>query len=139
VSGIPEERIRPGIEALYRTLRDRSRPATALTCLTAEELRRRIPGLTILCRTVYGDPLTIELLPDGRMLGRAGFANEDQDEGQWWLEGDFWCRQWREWSYAQAVRFRIAMEGEQIHWVSPDGRAIDSGLMHRESGPIERH
>jgi GntR family transcriptional regulator/MocR family aminotransferase len=138
VSGIPEDRIRPGIEMLYRTLRDRSRPPIALTCLSADELRRRMPGLTILCRTVYGDPLTIELLPDGRMLGRAGFANEELDEGRWWLEDDFWCRQWREWSYGQAVRFRIAMDGEQIHWVSPDGRSIDSGLMSRQSGPIDR-
>jgi GntR family transcriptional regulator/MocR family aminotransferase len=137
VSGIPEERIRPGVEALYRTLRER-RPAAALECLAESELRSRMPGLTVLGRTVYGDPLTIEFLPDGRLLGRAGFANEDQDEGRWWLEGDFWCRQWREWCYGQVARFRIALEGEQIHYVSPDGRSIDSQLISRQSGPIER-
>ena len=46
------------------------------------------------------------------MRGRAGFANEDLDEGRWWLEGDFWCRQWREWSYGQVARFRIVLEGD---------------------------
>ena len=58
-------------------------------------------GATFISRTVYGDPLTIELNADGTMTGRAGFAHEDLDEGRWWLEGDFWCRQWQEWAYGQ--------------------------------------
>ena len=102
-------------------------------------------GATFLCKTVYGDPITIELAPDGSMSGRAGFANEDQDQGRWWLEGDLWCRQWQQWSYGQVVRFRIVLEGERIHWVSPDGRLIDSGIitppnwLHRKAltGPID--
>ncbi len=143
VSGIPEERIRPGVEALGRVLRAmlaRERKAVEpLACLAADALRERMPGMTILCRTVYGDPLTIELLPDGAMTGRAGFANEDQDQGRWWVEGDLWCRQWKEWSYGQVARFRIVLEGQSIHWVSPDGRLIDSGLVAPQTGPIERH
>jgi len=143
VSGIPAGRIRPGVEALSRVLRAmlaRERKiAEPLELLDEVELAAAIPGATILCRTVYGDPLTIELLPDGRMTGRAGFANEDMDEGRWWLEGDSWCRQWREWSYGQVLRFRIALEGGRIHWLSPDGRLIDSGLFMPSSGSIESH
>jgi len=143
VSGIPEDRIRPGVETLGRVLRamlarERS-AAEPLACLGAAELHAHMPGMTLLCRTVYGDPLTIELRPDGSMSGWAGFANEDRDAGRWWLEGDFWCRQWREWSYGAVARFRIALEGERIHWVSADGRTIDTGLVSRQSGPIERH
>jgi hypothetical protein len=82
---------------------------------------------------------TIDLLPDGTMAGRAGFANEDLDEGRWWLEGDFWCRQWREWSYGQVVRFRIVLEGTQIQWFNAEGRLIDSGLITRQTGPIDKH
>ena len=143
VSGIPEERIRPGVEALGQTLRAllarERKPVQPLTCLDEAELRDRVSGMTILKKTVYGDPLTIELHADGRMSGRAGFANEDRDEGRWWLEGAFWCRQWKEWSYAQVARFRIVLEDERIHWVSADGRLIDSGIVSRQSGPIERH
>ena len=143
VSGIPEERIRPGVEALGRALRavvarERGR-GEPFNYLTVEELARQMPGATLLCKTVYGDPCTIDLAVDGGMTGRAGFANEDLDEGRWWLEGDLWCRQWREWSYGQVVRFRIVIEGERIHWVSPDGRLIDSGLITRQTGPIETH
>ena len=143
VSGVPEERIRPGVEALGRTLRAllarERKTGEPFAYLSEDEIRKCMSGATLLCRTVYGDPLTIDLLPDGTMTGRAGFANEDLDEGQWWLEGDFWCRQWREWSYGQVVRFRIVLEGERIHWVSADGRLIDSGLITRQTGPIDRH
>lgn len=140
VSGIPEHKIRPGVEALGKALRGiltREQSAGAPPCLGPGELVRRMSGATLLCKTVYGDPCTIHLAPDGSMSGRAGFANEDIDEGRWWLEGDLWCRQWREWSYGQVIRFRITIEGERICWLSPDGRLIDTGLITRQTGPIE--
>ena len=143
VSGIPEERIRPGVEALGRSMRAllarERRIGEPFTYLTEAELAECMAGATFLSKTVYGDPITIELAPDGRMNGRAGFPIEDRDQGRWWLEGDLWCRQWEQWSYGQVVRFRIALEGEQIHWVSPDGRLIDSGILSRQTGTIERH
>jgi GntR family transcriptional regulator/MocR family aminotransferase len=143
VSGIPEERIRPGVEALGRALRAvlarERRTGEPFRYLTHEELAQHMPGATLLCRTVYGDPCTIDLAPDGSMSGRAGFANEDLDTGRWWLEGDLWCRQWRGWSYGQIVKFRIVLEGERIQWVSPDGRLIDSGLMTHRTGTMESH
>jgi GntR family transcriptional regulator / MocR family aminotransferase len=143
VSGIPEERIRPGVEALGRVLRallarERRAPEPFIY-LAEDELRARMQGATLLCRTVYGDPLTIELHADGTMSGRAGFASEDLDQGRWWLEGEFWCRQWQEWSYGQVARFRVVLEGNRIQWVSADGRLIDSGLLSRQTGPIDRH
>jgi GntR family transcriptional regulator/MocR family aminotransferase len=143
VSGIPEERIRPGVEALGQALRAvlarERRTGEPFRYLTHEELAQHMPGATLLCRTVYGDPCTIDLAPDGSMSGRAGFANEDLDTGRWWLEGDLWCRQWRGWSYGQIVKFRIVLEGERIQWVSPDGRLIDSGLMTHRTGTMESH
>jgi GntR family transcriptional regulator/MocR family aminotransferase len=143
VSGIPEERIRPGVEALGRTMRGLlahgRRKSEPFTYLTEAQLRERMAGSVFSCKTVYGDPITIELAPDGSMQGCAGFPSEDRDEGRWWLEGDLWCRQWRQWSYGQVLKFRIALEGEQIHWVSPDGRLIDSGFLRRQSGTIDRH
>ncbi len=143
VSGIPVERIRPGVEALGRVLRGQlareRRMPERFAYLTEDELRVAIPGATLLCRTVYGDPLTIELHADGTMSGHAGFASEELDQGRWWLEGDLWCRQWHEWSYGQVARFHIVLEGDRIQWVSADGRLIDAGLLTRQTGPIDRH
>ena len=48
------------------------------------------------------------------MHGRAGFANEDIDEGRWWIEDDLWCRRWRQWSYGDIARFRTVVEDNQI-------------------------
>jgi GntR family transcriptional regulator/MocR family aminotransferase len=86
VSGIPAERIRPGVEALGHVLRallarERRAPEPFIY-LSADELRTQIPGATFVCRTVYGDPITIDLNPDGTMTGRAGFAHEAQDQDQ---------------------------------------------------------
>ena len=90
-----------------------------------------MPGATLLLQTVYGDPCTIELAADGTMSGRAGFANEDLDQGSWWVEGDLWCRQWREWAYGEITRFQVAISGDRILWCNAEGRLIDSALIAR--------
>jgi GntR family transcriptional regulator/MocR family aminotransferase len=91
-------------------------------------MRQALSGATLLYKTVYGEPCTIELDHDGTMRGRAGFANEDVDTGRWWIEGDFWCRQWRLWSYGETARFRTTIGDAQIRWFAEDGRLIDSAV-----------
>ena len=143
VSGIPEERIRPGVEALCRTiraLRVRERSiGEPFAYLNEAELAQCMAGATFLCKTVYGDPITIELAPDGSMQRARGIAHRGQRPGSLVARRRSLCRQWQQWSYGQVVRFRIALEGERIHWVSPDGRLIDSGILRRQTGTIERH
>jgi len=46
----------------------RAFPETAEARLSGEALRSTMSGAVLLCKTVYGDPCTIELLPDGRMV-----------------------------------------------------------------------
>lgn len=134
VSSLPMERIRPGVAALAEAFRDVLRgersddvPADG-QMLDEAGLRRAMPGATFLYNTVYGEPCTIELAPDGTMHGRAGFANEDTDEGRWWIEGDLWCRRWRCWAYGEEARFRTVIAGARIRWQSPEGRLIDSAV-----------
>ncbi len=103
VTSISEENIRQGIDHLTRLIRELcadqipnlepSDPAL----LTGDQLRTTMSGATIITRTFYGGPCTIELHEDGSMTGRSGHADEDCDTGAWWLEGDVWCRQWKEW------------------------------------------
>ena len=63
------------------------------------------------------------------MQGRAGYAQEERDEGRWWIEGDHWCRQWDEWAYGETGRFRVARAGNRIFWLDDDGRTIDEAVI----------
>jgi GntR family transcriptional regulator/MocR family aminotransferase len=134
VTGIPTARIRDGIATLAEVIRALAAgDATRIDLrtpdwLTPAELRRLMPGATLLCKMVDGEPCTIELSADGRLSGRAGYANEDRDEGRWWIEDDRWCRQWNSWSYREVARFRTRIEGERIQWFNDAGRMVDSAV-----------
>ncbi|MEX0342674.1 MAG: PLP-dependent aminotransferase family protein, partial [Erythrobacter sp.] len=136
VTSLDEAHIRPGIEALSREMRrlagrsDRDpsgphRDDVAAELLSDAGLRRHLTGARLNYQTVYGEPCIIELHPDGRMTGRAGYAQEDRDEGRWWIEGDHWCRQWTTWAYGETGRFRVEKDGNQIFWLDQDGRRVD--------------
>ena len=106
-------------------------PETAEARLTGEALRAAMAGSVLLCKTVYGDPCTIELLPDGQMTGRAGYANEDCDEGRWWVEGEFWLRQWNRWSYGETSRLMTVIVGDRIGWFDAGERLVDAAVIRK--------
>ena len=139
VTGIPLDRIRPGVAALAGLIRKRMSPsfdpaARAPISLSGEALRAAMAGTTLLCKTIYGAPCTIELRPDGVMVGRAGYANEDRDEGRWWVDGDLWLRQWRQWAYGEVSGYRPRIEGGRVHWLNTEGIAVDSAVITRSDG-----
>ncbi|QUD85953.1 aminotransferase-like domain-containing protein [Phenylobacterium montanum] len=133
VTGVPLERIRAGIEVLAGLIRERISPsfdptALAPTLRSDEALRAAMAGATLLCKTVYGEPCTIELRPDGSMIGRAGYGNEDQDQGHWWVEGDTWFRQWDSWAYGETSCYRPLIEHGRVQWLNAQGVAVDSAV-----------
>jgi GntR family transcriptional regulator/MocR family aminotransferase len=130
VTGIPLERIRPGVAALASLIRERLSPsfdaqAIAPALLRGERLHAAMAGAHLLCRTITGEPCTIELRADGAMVGRAGYANEDRDEGRWWVDGDLWRRQWRSWAYGEAAAYRPLIQGDRVQWLDEAGVAVD--------------
>jgi GntR family transcriptional regulator/MocR family aminotransferase len=135
VRGIPVGRIRPAIARLADLIRDLDRGLAerlgdcAGEWLRGAELERRLKGSSIFLETVYGDPCTIELLPDGQMNGRAGFADEDCDTGRWWVEGDLWFRQWRNWAYGDAVGYYTVLDGTTIKWFNADRRLANRATL----------
>ena len=140
VTSLDESRIRPGIEALSREmLKLMNAPADAgspqrsaedsFPSLPGAELQRLFSDQRLNYQIVYGEPCIIELFADGNMRGRAGYAQEERDEGRWWLDGDHWCRQWNEWAYGETGRFLVAREGNRILWLDDDGRRIDEALI----------
>ena len=135
VRGIDVGRIRGAVKKLADLVRDLDRGLSERLegCvgqqLRGEELRRRLAGSSIHLDTVYGDPCTIELLSDGRMTGRAGFADEDCDTGRWWVEGDLWFRQWQNWVYGESVGYYTVIDGTTIKWFNSDGRLADKATL----------
>lgn len=137
VTSLPEEKIRPGIEALSEVLLslDSKRSEKAITrpppsrtvgsLLGADELHDALSGARLNYRTVYGDPCSIVLQADGNMIGQAGYAQEDRDQGRWWIEGDLWCRQWDRWAYNEIGRYRVEVEGNQLFWINDAGQRVD--------------
>jgi len=140
VTSIPTERVRDGVAALAQAIRtvegvdSGSTEAEVVGALTSRALTAAMSGATLLGKTVYGDPCTIEISTDGSMSGRAGFANEDVDEGEWWVEGEFWCRRWRDWAYGETLRLRTVIEGDRIRWFNADWRLVDSMVIVRAAG-----
>ncbi|KAA9133226.1 PLP-dependent aminotransferase family protein [Marinihelvus fidelis] len=132
VTSIPEERIRDGVRQLDELVRElRGDRVQTLrgdhpNRVSGEQLARWLPGAVIHYRTFYGDPCTIDLHANGRMSGRAGHADEDLDEGQWWLEGDLYCRRWSRWGYGETSRLEVTLEGRQIRWWRPGGHLVDA-------------
>jgi GntR family transcriptional regulator/MocR family aminotransferase len=130
VTGVPLERIRPGVAALAGLIRARLSPSfdaqeIAPALLRGDALRAAMGGAHLLCKTITGAPCAIELRPDGVMIGRAGYANEDRDEGRWWVEGDLWRRQWRTWAYGEASAYRPLIQGDRVQWLDEAGVAVD--------------
>jgi GntR family transcriptional regulator/MocR family aminotransferase len=130
VTGIAEDRIRPGVALLAGLIRERLSPsfdpaALAPILPSGEALIQVMAGATLLCRTVDGAPCTIEVRPGGVLAGRAGWAGEDRDEGRWWVEDGLWFRQWRGWAYGEASGYRPLIEGGRVQWLNAAGLAVD--------------
>lgn len=138
VRGIQARRIRPAVRQLAELIRDQDgNLAERLeSCvgewLRGDGIRQRLAGRSIHLDTVYGDPCTIDLLADGRMLGRAGFADEDCDTGRWWVDGDRWFRQWQHWAYGEAVGYFTVVHGTLVKWFNGDGRLVDMATLGSE-------
>jgi GntR family transcriptional regulator / MocR family aminotransferase len=137
VTGIPLSRIREAVSEFAAAFRETMDPAIPQSssdraqALSGAQIKRACSGATLLCKTVYGDPCTIALGRDGSMQGRAGFANEDRDVGQWWVEDGLWCRQWAEWSYGEIGRFSVVITGDRIQWFHEDGHLVDWAILVR--------
>jgi GntR family transcriptional regulator/MocR family aminotransferase len=140
VTSIPLDRIREGVEHLRELMWEISSGEAEFLdeedpgFLRGEELERTMRGATWIYKTVYGDPATFELHPDGTMTGRAGHADEEQDEGRWWVEEDLWCRQWKDWAYGEPSRFYISRNGHHLKICNIEKRLVDSAVIYLYQG-----
>ena len=137
VTSIPTVRIREGVERLRELMWDLSQSEGVMldeddpNLLKGDRLQEVMSGATVIYRTVYCDPCVLELHADGSMDGRAGHANEDQDRGRWWCQGDMWHRQWDRWAYAEASAYFVTLDGQHIRWYNAAKHLVDDAILHR--------
>ncbi|MEM9026258.1 MAG: PLP-dependent aminotransferase family protein, partial [Verrucomicrobiota bacterium] len=139
ITGIQSEQIREGVAIVAKAIVALTSDQTAETLgeppryLTADAIRQACAGSTLLCKTVYGEPCTIHLAENGQMTGHAGYANEDRDTGRWWIEDNYWCRQWQDWAYGEVARFQVVTKENEIQWYLPGDRLIDRAVLVQHS------
>ena len=132
VTSLVVDKIRPGVERLVGLIRDlvkgqvETLSSTSGTWLTGAELEQTMSGATALDREVYGWPATYIYHPDGTMSGTRGFANEDRDEGRWWVEGDRWYRKWSRWVYGETKSYFIVIDGDRLKFFNEEQQIVDS-------------
>ena len=135
VTSLTVEKIRPGVERLVGLIRELVKgqvehlPTSTGRWLTGNDLQHAMAGATVLYREVHGAPCTIELLPDGRMRGTRGFANEDSDAGTWRVEGERWYRKWDRWVYGEEKGYYIVIDGDKIKYFNDDQQIVDSAYI----------
>lgn len=133
VTSIPEARIREGVLTLARVFHASRDVAGARAgspkFLLAGALRRAIAGRTLLYNTVYGEPCTIRVCRSGKLVGMAGYANDDPDRGRWWIENGRWYRQWEHWAYGEVEGFRVAVDDGRVYWHDEAGNLVDEAVI----------
>ncbi|WP_193162492.1 aminotransferase-like domain-containing protein [Microbulbifer hainanensis] len=102
--------------------------------LYAADLKAEFPGAVLLGTNALGESYRVQLMADGTMLGysRNDVDVDETDTGRWWLDGDMWVRQWRNWSYGRKASFHVVIDGHRIKWFGEGGQLIDTGILARE-------
>ena len=140
VTSLPVEKIRDGIMHLSVLIREldnppQDSPKIDQAWIPAKQIKSRMSGLTLLTKTVYGDPCTIELHKGGRMSGRAGYAGEEQDQGRWWIEADKWVRQWDNWAFGEELGFHVVITNDRLMWLDDRGNEVDNAIISAVNAP----
>ncbi len=136
VTGLPTERIRSGVAALYKIINWATEPThdpqqLLAMRLSGRQLRKAIAGTVAVYKSFQGAPCTIEIQRNGTLVGRIGYANEDVDTGAWRIEGDRWIRKWSNWAYGEEAAMHVCIDGERITWVSLAGRPLGTAVLRR--------
>ena len=106
-------------------------PAAAEEPLGAAQIVEAVTGATTSGINAYGNPYTVEIREAGTTWGIAGFSDEYEDTGTWWLEGDRFCRRWTTLLEGQTACFDVFIAGGKITWVDAatgDARVEDYTL-----------
>jgi GntR family transcriptional regulator / MocR family aminotransferase len=131
ITSIPHDRIRDGVLQLRQLFHDLTENKTETfdsatgKHIVGDELTATLAGKTMVSIIAYGDPCTIEICSDGSLVGKAGYASEDLDQGKWWIENNRWHRQWDRWAWGETGIYDVRIDGDVIKLFDEEGWLID--------------
>jgi len=137
VTSIEEQKIKLAVERLRDVLdavsENRVETLTNFEgeLLSGSSITKLLAGRVMICPIAYGDPCSIKIDVSGDLVGTAGHAHEDRDVGEWWLEGDLWCRQWQRWAWGDVGKYYVGYIREKniFKLFDEQGRLIDQGII----------
>jgi adenylate cyclase len=94
--------------------------------MTGEEIRAAIEGqeyVDTLPARFAGTVMTFHLSGILNGYPQSGSPAEEfgKDHGNWWIEGDRFCRKWTRWVSGRAQCFSLVREGNAIRWINRFG------------------
>ncbi|SDK65139.1 PLP-dependent aminotransferase family protein [Microbulbifer yueqingensis] len=139
-SAIEADRIEAGVSILASLINgelsqdEETLATTGGRRLNAADITAEFPGTVLLGTNALGESYRIEVLEDGTLQGyaRNDVDVDETDTGHWWLQGDMWVRQWRNWSYGRQAAFYVVRDAHQVKWFNEEGLLIDTGIVARE-------
>ena len=73
-----------------------------------------------------GNPWTVRYQADGKMSGSVKSAKGDSvDTGEWWLDGNKFCSQYKEWFGGKPSCFLVKTEGSKIRLFDNSQKLVD--------------
>ncbi len=73
-----------------------------------------------------GNPWTVRYQADGKMSGSVKSAKGDSvDTGEWWLDGNKFCSQYKEWFGGKPSCFLVKTEGGKIRLFDDSQKLVD--------------
>jgi len=92
--------------------------------LSGAQIEQMLLNGTIQGKNQWGNPYTVTYGEGGEMSGVAGKNDEYRDTGKWWIEGDRFCRQYKEWLEGKAACLDVVHEDGIFKWHDTDGKFL---------------
>lgn len=104
-----------------------AQPAIANSLMTGSEIKKVVSGKRIFLKTPLGGEFPLYYRSNGRVDGSGkavglGRFMKPTDSGNWWVQGDKLCQQWKSWYDGKRFCFTLAERGEDtLLWTRDDG------------------
>ena len=82
--------------------------------LTGKEIQEKLSGAILRGTTDTGQPYKTHYKPNGQVRGVSGFDEQYSDTGQWSIEGNLYCIQYKNWLNGERFCSKVAQNANVL-------------------------